>query len=191
MRGRRDRGLDNFMIKGCTCSSPEDAAASTSDDNTPHVHIAAIDNSLSFPHQHPLGWRSVQSSLCFLPVLTPSQILHLRLAVPPRLAHRTSLLLRDARALSSPPHFALLVGSDDVRPATALLHRSRFRGKDVHEADGSHEGAGVERRAEPQERDGRCVPPRVRAERGADERLQDPSSSAGDPRSSFGTTLSK
>jgi phosphatidylinositol 4-kinase type 2 len=25
---------------------------------TPHLHIAAIDNSLSFPHQHPKGWRS-------------------------------------------------------------------------------------------------------------------------------------
>lgn len=24
----------------------------------PHVHIAAIDNSLSFPHQHPKGWRN-------------------------------------------------------------------------------------------------------------------------------------
>ncbi|KAJ7084380.1 phosphatidylinositol 3 and 4-kinase-domain-containing protein, partial [Mycena belliarum] len=24
----------------------------------PHIHIAAIDNSLSFPHEHPQGWRS-------------------------------------------------------------------------------------------------------------------------------------
>jgi phosphatidylinositol 4-kinase type 2 len=24
----------------------------------PHMHIAAIDNSLSFPHEHPKGWRS-------------------------------------------------------------------------------------------------------------------------------------
>jgi hypothetical protein len=24
----------------------------------PHIHIAAIDNSLSFPHEHPKGWRS-------------------------------------------------------------------------------------------------------------------------------------
>ena len=48
----RDRGLDNFMIKGCTRSTPEDATVSIiSDENTPHVHIAAIDNSLSFPHQ--------------------------------------------------------------------------------------------------------------------------------------------
>lgn len=23
-----------------------------------HIHIAAIDNSLSFPHEHPKGWRS-------------------------------------------------------------------------------------------------------------------------------------
>ena len=24
----------------------------------PHIHIAAIDNSLAFPHEHPRGWRS-------------------------------------------------------------------------------------------------------------------------------------
>ena len=24
----------------------------------PHIHLAAIDNSLSFPHEHPKGWRS-------------------------------------------------------------------------------------------------------------------------------------
>jgi hypothetical protein len=34
----------------------------------PHMHIAAIDNSLSFPHEHPKGWRSYtygrSSSFC-------------------------------------------------------------------------------------------------------------------------------
>ncbi|KAG8710745.1 phosphatidyl inositol kinase [Ceratobasidium sp. 395] len=34
----------------------------------PHVHIAAIDNSLSFPHQHPKGWRSYTYGWLFLPV---------------------------------------------------------------------------------------------------------------------------
>ena len=34
----------------------------------PHIHIAAIDNSLSFPHQHPLGWRSYTYGWLYLPV---------------------------------------------------------------------------------------------------------------------------
>ena len=34
----------------------------------PHVHIAAIDNSLSFPHEHPKGWRSFTYGWLYLPV---------------------------------------------------------------------------------------------------------------------------
>lgn len=34
----------------------------------PHVHIAAIDNSLSFPHEHPQGWRSYTYGWLYLPV---------------------------------------------------------------------------------------------------------------------------
>ncbi|KIO28478.1 hypothetical protein M407DRAFT_22368 [Tulasnella calospora MUT 4182] len=34
----------------------------------PHMHIAAIDNSLSFPHQHPKGWREFTYGWLFLPV---------------------------------------------------------------------------------------------------------------------------
>ncbi len=34
----------------------------------PHVHIAAIDNSLSFPHEHPRGWRSYTYGWLYLPV---------------------------------------------------------------------------------------------------------------------------
>jgi hypothetical protein len=34
----------------------------------PHIHIAAIDNSLSFPHEHPNGWRSYTYGWLFLPV---------------------------------------------------------------------------------------------------------------------------
>lgn len=32
----------------------------------PHMHIAAIDNSLSFPHQHPKGWREFTYGWLFL-----------------------------------------------------------------------------------------------------------------------------
>ncbi|KAL4074043.1 hypothetical protein J3A83DRAFT_4357909 [Scleroderma citrinum] len=34
----------------------------------PHVHVAAIDNSLSFPHEHPQGWRSYTYGWLYLPV---------------------------------------------------------------------------------------------------------------------------
>jgi len=33
-----------------------------------HIHIAAIDNSLSFPHEHPQGWRSYTYGWLYLPV---------------------------------------------------------------------------------------------------------------------------
>lgn len=32
----------------------------------PHIHIAAIDNSLSFPHEHPKGWRSYTYGVSYL-----------------------------------------------------------------------------------------------------------------------------
>lgn len=33
-----------------------------------HIHVAAIDNSLSFPHEHPQGWRSYTYGWLYLPV---------------------------------------------------------------------------------------------------------------------------
>lgn len=83
-----DRSLDNLMMKFCSCSTPSStqplaqplAQPLMSEINTsipsipstptelndiyaiPHIHLAAIDNSLSFPHQHPGSgtgsWRS-------------------------------------------------------------------------------------------------------------------------------------
>ncbi|KAH8119500.1 phosphatidylinositol 3 and 4-kinase-domain-containing protein [Phellopilus nigrolimitatus] len=34
----------------------------------PHIHIAAIDNSLAFPHEHPKGWRKYTYGWLYLPV---------------------------------------------------------------------------------------------------------------------------
>ena len=34
----------------------------------PHIHIASIDNSLSFLHEHPHGWRSYTYGWLYLPV---------------------------------------------------------------------------------------------------------------------------
>ena len=86
-----DRGLDNFMIKVCNAPSctnrrhrktsntspststiPQDADTNqeqTSDDyrHRPHCHVAAIDNSLAFPHHHPNGWREYAYGWLFLP----------------------------------------------------------------------------------------------------------------------------
>jgi len=77
------------MIKACTCAdgntTPLKQSTTTSvppsaqpqmsqtglpptDKQTPHMHIAAIDNSLAFPHRHPVGWRNYTYGWLFLPV---------------------------------------------------------------------------------------------------------------------------
>ncbi|KAH8927148.1 hypothetical protein BT69DRAFT_1347504 [Atractiella rhizophila] len=67
-----DRGLDNFMIRYCP-PSPSSTTSSSSPSNgngnrQPHIHLAAIDNSLAFPHQHPSGYRSYAYGWLWLPV---------------------------------------------------------------------------------------------------------------------------
>lgn len=82
-----DRGLDNWMIKFCPGVQENDLAKASvlkqpttqnplvdlGDGNTsdresgPHLHIAAIDNSLSFPFKHPDSWRSFTYGWLFLP----------------------------------------------------------------------------------------------------------------------------
>jgi phosphatidylinositol 4-kinase type 2 len=88
-----DRGADNYMIKCCdeahdagapaptpapqmaelrpampSTSRMDPATAQPTPGRRPHIHIAAIDNSLSFPHEHPKGWRSYTYGWLFLPV---------------------------------------------------------------------------------------------------------------------------
>ncbi|KIJ39911.1 hypothetical protein M422DRAFT_32512 [Sphaerobolus stellatus SS14] len=41
---------------------------SASYSRAPHLHLAAIDNSLSFPHEHPKGWRTFTYGWLYLPV---------------------------------------------------------------------------------------------------------------------------
>ncbi|KAH9445580.1 hypothetical protein Pst134EB_023418 [Puccinia striiformis f. sp. tritici] len=76
-----DRGLDNFMIKVCNvpnCANRRHRNTSTTEEGTegsgdidyrerPHCHVAAIDNSLAFPHHHPNGWREYAYGWLFLP----------------------------------------------------------------------------------------------------------------------------
>ncbi|KAJ7680314.1 phosphatidylinositol 3 and 4-kinase-domain-containing protein [Mycena polygramma] len=49
---------------------PSTSTNSVSENYTrkPHIHIAAIDNSLSFPHEHPQGWRTYTYGWLYLPV---------------------------------------------------------------------------------------------------------------------------
>lgn len=44
------------------------SGASTPNRRKSHIHIAAIDNSLSFPHEHPRGWRTFTYGWLYLPV---------------------------------------------------------------------------------------------------------------------------
>ncbi|GAA5820770.1 hypothetical protein JCM11251_003151 [Rhodosporidiobolus azoricus] len=80
-----DRGLDNFMLKPCSScelpaalsapsgssqsrsSSPTTASGPPSESRT-HLHLAAIDNSLAFPHTHPSGWRRYPYGWLYLPL---------------------------------------------------------------------------------------------------------------------------
>jgi len=84
-----DRGLDNFMVKVCngpSCtnrrnmktSNPSPSTSCMTQDGSPdhqdgdyrarpHCHVAAIDNSLAFPHHHPNGWREYTYGWLFLP----------------------------------------------------------------------------------------------------------------------------
>ncbi|CAE6483304.1 unnamed protein product [Rhizoctonia solani] len=73
-----DRGLDNFMIKYCE-GTHEKQIVDTAPTRLPMMselknsgapsssHVPA-DNSLSFPHHHPKGWRSYTYGWLFLPV---------------------------------------------------------------------------------------------------------------------------
>lgn len=49
-------------------SSPHGPPVSSDYTRYPHIHVAAIDNSLSFPHEHPQGWRSYTYGWLYLPV---------------------------------------------------------------------------------------------------------------------------
>nr|GAT56389.1 predicted protein [Mycena chlorophos] len=92
-----DRGADNYMIKYCDgeheklvdvaptqstlpslssfsstpAMGPSLSTASFHDEDytrKPHIHVAAIDNSLAFPHEHPKGWRTYTYGWLYLPV---------------------------------------------------------------------------------------------------------------------------
>ena len=64
-------GSGQTIIGGTSTPPPYSqsyASANLPYTKTPHIHIAAIDNSLSFPHEHPKGWRSYTYGWLYLPV---------------------------------------------------------------------------------------------------------------------------
>ncbi|KAJ7188272.1 phosphatidylinositol 3 and 4-kinase-domain-containing protein [Mycena filopes] len=65
---RRPDGSPQIHFSPSTSFGPSASTGSVSENYTrkPHIHIAAIDNSLSFPHEHPQGWR--QYTYVYLPV---------------------------------------------------------------------------------------------------------------------------
>ncbi|KAF8629679.1 hypothetical protein AX17_005615 [Amanita inopinata Kibby_2008] len=60
--------IDASTSKVHTLSEISASKASAGSLKTPHIHIAAIDNSLSFPHEHPQGWRAYTYGWLYLPV---------------------------------------------------------------------------------------------------------------------------
>ncbi|KAH9998443.1 phosphatidylinositol 3 and 4-kinase-domain-containing protein [Russula compacta] len=81
---RRNESPSTSSQASVTFAAPPRVSRTSSNPQTsyiqrPHIHIAAIDNSLSFPHEHPHGWRSYTYGGCishertrqhFLPLLT-------------------------------------------------------------------------------------------------------------------------
>jgi phosphatidylinositol 4-kinase type 2 len=72
---RTDSTPSNIQRTDAGSSRNVNASPALSEDNLgadytrkPHLHIAAIDNSLSFPHEHPQGWRSYTYGWLYLPV---------------------------------------------------------------------------------------------------------------------------
>ena len=68
---RKDKELAEVMAKRLQPQAKEGLSLSPADSRTwiekPHVHVAAIDNSLSFPIHHPNSWRSYCYGWLFLP----------------------------------------------------------------------------------------------------------------------------
>ena len=62
--------------------SPPSNAEGSSYIKRPHMHIAAIDNSLSFPHEHPKGWRSYTYGTPQGTSFWRSNLILVRLALP-------------------------------------------------------------------------------------------------------------
>ncbi|KAG1777738.1 phosphatidylinositol 3 and 4-kinase-domain-containing protein [Suillus placidus] len=68
-RGETHSPSSQSTVTFANAIPPSQANAASSDYiRQPHIHIAAIDNSLSFPHEHPRGWRSYTYGWLYLPV---------------------------------------------------------------------------------------------------------------------------
>ncbi|KAJ7725829.1 phosphatidylinositol 3 and 4-kinase-domain-containing protein [Mycena maculata] len=67
---RKPEGSPQIHVPPSTSMGPPTSTSSFTENYTrkPHMHIAAIDNSLSFPHEHPQGWRSYTYGWLYLPV---------------------------------------------------------------------------------------------------------------------------
>ncbi|KAI0277425.1 hypothetical protein BGY98DRAFT_1089954 [Russula aff. rugulosa BPL654] len=70
---QRNESPSNSSQAGVTFAAPPRITRTPSNPQSsytqrPHIHIAAIDNSLSFPHEHPHGWRSYTYGWLYLPV---------------------------------------------------------------------------------------------------------------------------
>ncbi|EEB06528.2 phosphatidylinositol 4-kinase Lsb6 [Schizosaccharomyces japonicus yFS275] len=68
-----DRNMENWMVSLCfepECRHQDDPISnhhSLTEDDLPHFHIGAIDNSLAFPYKHPDEWRSYPHGWLTLP----------------------------------------------------------------------------------------------------------------------------
>ncbi|SCZ87958.1 BZ3500_MvSof-1268-A1-R1_Chr2-1g04091 [Microbotryum saponariae] len=64
----RNRRKSHVANQGGTASLSESETEAAATVTRPHLHIAAIDNSLAFPHMHPLGFRTYTYGWLYLPL---------------------------------------------------------------------------------------------------------------------------
>jgi hypothetical protein len=112
---------------------------------TPAISLGAIDNSLSWPWKHPDAVSHPLS--CSFPPTNFVVVakLSIRLALPPRLPHRATLLRRDTPSLPTSPYFETMVERYTIGTQDMFYARLRFQRAHVRKADCRDEGTGMER----------------------------------------------
>src|SRR5258706_488692 len=112
----------------------------------PHMHIAAIDNSLSFPHEHPKGWRSFTYGWLYLPVSLIGRWVVFSICSSFEMLSVVQAVLRtNAKTLPPTAVFERMVGRDCIRAQKAFCSRSRLPSKNVRASACGYKRSSVER----------------------------------------------
>lgn len=124
---RREPSVNTAAPNGIPGAQPVSRSGSGQPPYTrkPHIHIAAIDNSLSFPHEHPKGWRSYTYGVRGLLACAAVNLMNLLVAIPTSKRHRTTVQPKDKRPFPSPAYIQAMVGGNNF-PAPEDVRRGSW-----------------------------------------------------------------